>query len=327
MAKPTNLVCNQLFLIMNHINAHLITLLAIMLSVGAFGGYLNYLHNFDTLVEEPKDNRIKLKYVLLGIGSALLVPAFLKMIASDLIKNPGQYDGINYLIFAGFCLIAAIFSRRFISTIGERILEAAQQAEKNSKETKKEIESTKQELSNTQERIEDVKLAVNLKTMSKASFTQSNDSPMSDLLTLVDSFIEKTSVPDYAERLKLKAEMGRKMGQIIVSYGLPQEELLTKHPKEGMYLGLAYSVELKPNPSCLNLLNKLSGAATQLYTKYVILTAYRTMASSGLISKEAAKEVAQIIKQFSVQADKPLLRNLDDTMKALRLINPEIKEF
>src|SRR6478609_8980694 len=101
---------------MNSINIHLVTLLAIMLITGAFGGYLNYLHNFDTIAEDNKTSRIKVKYVLLGIGSALLVPAFLKMIASDLIRYTTEYDNIRYLIFAGFCLIAAIFSRRFVTT-------------------------------------------------------------------------------------------------------------------------------------------------------------------------------------------------------------------
>jgi len=295
-----------------------------MLCAGAFGGYLNYLHNFDTIANEEKDSRIKLKYVLLGIGSAFLVPAFLKMIASDLIKNSEQYDNISYLIFAGFCLIAAIFSRRFINTIGEKILEAAKQAEKTSKETKQQIESTKQELTNTQERIEDVKLSVNLKTFTKETSPQDMDEALSLLLELVDSFIERTRVPDYAERLKLKAEIGRKMGQIIVSYNLPREELLAKYPKEGMYLGLAYAVELRPEPSCLQLLNKLARVTAQLYTKYVILIAYRTLASSGLITKEAAKEVAQIVEQFRVKADKPLLRNIDDTVTVLKFINPEI---
>jgi hypothetical protein len=303
---------------------HLLTLIAIMLSAGAFGGYLNYLHKFDISSNENKGTIIKAKYIFLGIGAAFLVPAFLKMIASDLIKNVPSYDQINYLIFAGFCLIAAIFSRRFINTIGERILEVAKQAERTSKEAKRESETTKQELSNTQERIEDVKLAVNLRTFANAAPPEDVQSSLTTLLQLVDSFIEKTSVPDYAERIKLKAEIGRKMGQIIVSNNLPKDELLSKYPTEGMYLGLAYSIELRPDPACLSLLNKLAKVASQLYTKYVILIAFRTLASAGLISKESAKEVAQNVELFRAKADVPLLRNIDDTITVLTFINPEI---
>ena len=181
---------------MNHIDIHLLTLIVVMLCSGAFGGYLNYLHNFDTIIDENKDNRVILKYVLLGIGSAFIVPTFLKMIASDLINDSEQYDNISYLIFAGFCLVAAIFSRRFISTIGEKILEAARQAEKTSKETKQQIESTQQELTNTQERIEDVKLAVSLKTFTEESMPQNAESSLAMLLELVDSFIERTVVAE-----------------------------------------------------------------------------------------------------------------------------------
>lgn len=307
-----------------NLNIHLLILITVMLCSGAFGGYLNYLHNFDTVEADKKANRIKVKYILLGIGSAFIVPAFLKMIASDLIKETEPYDNISYLIFAGFCLIAAIFSRRFISTIGERILEVARQAEKTSKETKQQIEFTKQELTNTQERIEDVKLSVSLKSFKEEASPQGISDPLSYLLEFADSYIKRTSVPDYADRLKLKAEIGRKMGQIIVSYKLPQEELLSQYPSEGMYLGLAYSVELRPNPSCLKLLNSLVQVTTQLYTKYVILIAYRTMASSGLVSNEAAIEVAQLIEAFRKGADKPLLRNIEDTINVLKFINPQI---
>lgn len=303
---------------------HLWTLVTIMIVAGAFGGFLNYLHNFDTADNEQRNRLVKYKYVFLGIGSSILVPAFLKMIASDLIKDLKPYDNINYLIFAGFCLVAAIFSKRFINTIGDRILEAAKKAEMTSKETKEEIESTKLELTSTQERIEDVKLAVNLKNTENETHSLSGDQPTRLLLELVDSFIEKTSIPDYSERLKMKAELGRKMGQIVVRHNLSKDELLEKHPKEGMYLALAYSVELKPDNSGLSLINRLSKVTTQLYTKYVILIAYRTLASSGLINDQQAKEVSELIEKFRVKADKPLIRNIDDTINVLRFIEPKI---
>ena len=87
----------------NHLDFHLLTLILIMIIAGAFGGFLNYLHNFDTNDdEEQKTKLVKYKYVFLGIGSSFLVPAFLKMIASDLILNNEKYDNISYLIFGGF---------------------------------------------------------------------------------------------------------------------------------------------------------------------------------------------------------------------------------
>lgn len=306
------------------LDIHIWILVAIMIVTGVFGGFLNYLHNFDTADNEKGSIYVKYKYIFLGIGSAILVPAFLKMIASDLIKDSKPYDNINYLIFAGFCLVAAIFSKRFISTMGDRILEAAKKAEITSKQTKKEIESTKRELNTAQERIEDVKLAVNLKNTENEAHALSGDQPSRLLIELVDNFIQKTSIPDYSERLKMKAELGRKMGQIIVRHNLSKDELLNKHPKEGMYLALAYSIELKPDNHGVSLLNRLSKVTSQLYTKYVILIAYRTLASSGLISEQQAKEVSQLIEKFRVNADKPLIRNIDDTINVLNFIEPTV---
>ena len=294
-----------------------------MILIGGFGGFLNYLHNFDT--EETEHGKYsKFKYMFLGMGAALLVPAFLKMIASDLVENQESFNSINYLIFAGFCLVAAIFSRRFINTVGEKILEAAKKAEKTSKETKMQMESTKVELSSTQERIEDVKLAVSLKNIKKDSSEKSHNQALTSLIKLVDSFVPRTSIPDYTERLKLKAELGRKMGQIIVRHDLPKNDLLIQYPKEGMYLALAYSVELKPDEESLAILNGLSKVCEQLYTKYVILIAYRTLASSGLINEEQTVEVGGLIEKFRAKADRALIRNIDDTLNVLRFINPEL---
>lgn len=307
-----------------NIDMHTITLVGIILFIGSFGGYLNYLHNFDTLDDKDQDKRIRNKYVLLGIGSSILVPAFFRMIGSDLLRYTQPFDNINYLIFAGFCLVASIFSRRFITTIGDKILAAAEKAEITSNEAKREIESTKKELNTTQERIEDVKVAVNLKSIE----TDIKDSRALDqdiqLIELVNSFVERTSIPDYSDRLKMKAELGRAMGQIIVRNNLPKDSLLLQHQKEGMYLALAYAVELSPDKNSLELLGKVAKVSEQLYTKYVILIAYRTLASSGLINKSQAKEVANIVESFRSKADRPLIRNIDDTINVLRFIDSTI---
>ncbi|GHN02082.1 hypothetical protein WSM22_35710 [Cytophagales bacterium WSM2-2] len=294
-----------------------------MVVSGVFGGWLNYLNNFDTAENEQKTKLIKHKYIFLGIGSAFLVPAFLKMIASDLIKGSNDYDSNNYLIFTGFCLVAAIFSRRFISTIGEKILEAAKKAEKTSSENKQQIETTNLELTSTKERIEDVKLSVNLGNLKQNDSIFKEEVP-SELVEQVTSFIKKTSISDYSERLKAKADIGRSMGRIILRDNLSKDELLKKYPTEGMYLALAYSVELKPDIAGLSTLNELAKVAQQLYTKYVILIGYRTLANSGIIKRDQVKSIYELITRFREKADKALARNIDDTINTLKLIDPSI---
>lgn len=301
---------------------HFWILVIIILLMGAFGGLLNHLHNFDTNANDEKNRFLKYKYIFLGIGAAALVPAFLKMIASDLIKNTNDFDNNSFLIFGGFCLVSAIFSRRFINTIGERILEAAKNAEMTSKENKKQLESTKLELTSTQERIEDVKVSIGLNNPDMDQVREVVDDPKGKLLILVDSYIEKTSISDYVERLKVKAEIGRKMGQIIVRHNLPKQHLLSQHPKEGMYLAIAYSVDLKPDHDGLSMLNQIANVATQLYTKYVILIGYRTLASNGMLKATDVEGITKIVNGFRKNADNALIRNIEDALHVLSFINP-----
>lgn len=307
----------------SNIDNHLVTLVVIMIVTGAFGGFLNYLHNFDTVENEQKSGIIKYKYILLGIGAAFLIPVFLKMIASELITSKNNTD---YLIFAGFCLIAAIFSRRFITTIGDKILETAKRAEKVALESKQKSETTQLELTSTKERIEDVKLAVDIKNVTARNAIKIDGKPEELLIELANSYIEKTSVPDYSERLKLKAELGRKMGEIIVRNNLPKAELLNNNPSEGMLLALAYSVQLRPDNEALIILNQIAKLATQLYTRYLVLVGYDTLARTNFINKDQIQEIYSLINTFHTKADRSLLKKIEDTVIILSLIGLERKE-
>lgn len=302
---------------------HLLILVLIMIFSGAFGGYLNYLHNFDTTDNDLKDSKVvKYKYILLGIGAAFLVPAFLKMISSTLISSK---DNIDYLIFIGFCLIASIFSRRFITNIGDRILEAAKRAEKSARENKKDIAAAQIEITSTKERIEDVKLAVDIANTEVIQAQQTDgQQPMQELLKLANTYVEITSIPDYNARIKLKGEIGRRMGEIVVRNKLPKHEILEANQTEGMLLALSNSIQLRPDLESLNILNQISNRASQLHTKYSILIAYDTLARNNFIPKERVREIYEIIIQFRKSADRPLLRKLDETIKILSLISSEI---
>lgn len=306
-----------------NLDVHIIILILIMLVSGAFGGLLNYLHNFDTSENEKKNTIVRNKYILLGIAAAFVVPAFLKMISSNLTSTRENSD---YLIFAGFCLIAAIFSRRFITTIGDKILEAAKKAEKVALESKQKSDNTQLELSSAKQRIEDVKLAVDINNTDPESAEPLANKSKQVLIELSDNFIEKTNVPDYSERIKLKAELGRKMGEIIVRNNLSKNDLFENHKSEGMFLALSYAVQLKPDKSGLLILNQIASLASQLYTKYIILVGYDTLARNSFIDKENVQEVYSLIKALRSGADKSLLRKIEDTISLLSFIDHATKD-
>jgi len=94
----------------------LIYLIPIMIILGVFGGVINY---FKKNLSQ-KDNKELYKSLFIGIAASLLVPLFLRMISSDLLEDPNTLD---YLVFAGLCLIASIFSTNFIDSIGKKLMD------------------------------------------------------------------------------------------------------------------------------------------------------------------------------------------------------------
>lgn len=109
-------------------NFRLSVLVGIIFSMGFLGGIINFLINQKKKYKTQWSFWMDLiKAVVVGIGAAILVPLFLNMISSDLLERTGQ-DDYSYFVFAGFCLIAAIISHKFIGSISEQILKTASEA-------------------------------------------------------------------------------------------------------------------------------------------------------------------------------------------------------
>jgi YLATT-like protein len=120
------------------------TLIAVMLAAGSFGGIINY---YLSLRADPENTTLR-KSVIVGIGASFLVPLFLNMISSNLIDsikgtNKESGDSSKLLVFAGFCLVAAISSSAFIQTLSDRILKEAKDARKQAEEAKAEAVEAK----------------------------------------------------------------------------------------------------------------------------------------------------------------------------------------
>ena len=165
-------------------------------------------------------------------------------------------------------------------------------------ENKENLETTKLELTSTQERIEDVKQAVDIKNVAGKELKAYEEDPLLTLINFANSYIKKTSVPDYSDRLKLKAEFGRIMGDLIIRNNLSKKDLYEKYPSEGMFLALSYSAQLQPENDSLEILNLLAVSASQLYTKYSILVGYRTLARINFIQRSDVKNIYNLITSF-----------------------------
>ena len=86
------------------------TIIFIILLSGFVGGIANFFRN-----DANSDfNMFRfIKSIIVGLVASFTVPLFLNTVSSTLLKE-AENENINYLIFAGFCLIAAFAANRFM---------------------------------------------------------------------------------------------------------------------------------------------------------------------------------------------------------------------
>jgi di/tricarboxylate transporter len=113
----------------------------IMLFAGLLGGVLN----FYLTPQDPGDaKKAWFQSLLGGIVASFMVPLFLNMLSSTLTDqiegSPNSpADPSKLFVFAGFCLIAAVSSKAFISNISDRILSEAKQTKREVKQIRSEV--------------------------------------------------------------------------------------------------------------------------------------------------------------------------------------------
>lgn len=108
------------------VDSYMLLVLGIMVTAGILGGVANYF-----LAERHAEFtwRDLFKYAVLGVVAALMVPLFLNMISSNLL-DLARTRPINLFVFAGFCLIAVIFSRRFLENLSAKLIQQVSQIRK-----------------------------------------------------------------------------------------------------------------------------------------------------------------------------------------------------
>lgn len=103
------------------LDSYMLVILLIMIVTGILGGLGNYY-----LSERKPGRRDWLKYPLLGVIAALTVPLFLNMISSNLLEA-ARSRPIDFFVFAGFCLIYVVASRRPFENVADRLLPRMEQ--------------------------------------------------------------------------------------------------------------------------------------------------------------------------------------------------------
>lgn len=100
------------------LDGHMLLVLGVMVLAGVLGGVDNYF--LADRQGEPA-RRDWVKYPVFGVLAALTVPMFLNMISSTLLEG-ARTKPIDYYVFAGFCLIYVVASRRLFENMVQRLM-------------------------------------------------------------------------------------------------------------------------------------------------------------------------------------------------------------
>ena len=100
------------------LDGYMLMILLIMIVAGILGGVANFYLS-DRQNEQCR--RDWGKYLTLGVIAALTVPLFLNMISSNLLEA-ARTRPVDFFVFAGFCLIYVVASRRVFENVANRLL-------------------------------------------------------------------------------------------------------------------------------------------------------------------------------------------------------------
>lgn len=107
-------------------DGHMLIIFAIMIVAGILGGVANFFLS-DRLAEMGRRDWIK--YPILGIVAALTVPLFLNMISSTLLEG-ARTKPVDFYVFAGFCLMYVVASRRMFENVALKLLAQVDQVKR-----------------------------------------------------------------------------------------------------------------------------------------------------------------------------------------------------
>ena len=109
------------------LDGYMLMVLGIMLFAGILGGVANY---FLSDRQGELSSRDGLKYAVLGVIAALTVPLFLNMLSSNLLEA-ARTRPVDFFVFAGFCLIYVVASRRLFENAANKLLSQIDQVKRD----------------------------------------------------------------------------------------------------------------------------------------------------------------------------------------------------
>ena len=109
------------------LDGYMLMVLGIMIFAGIPGGIANY---FLSDRQGELSSRDGVKYAVLSVIAALTVPLFLNMLSSNLLEA-ARTRPVDFFVFAGFCLIYVVASRRLFENAANKLLSQIDQVKRD----------------------------------------------------------------------------------------------------------------------------------------------------------------------------------------------------
>ena len=210
--------------------SHLLLIGLIIAGAGILGGFANY-HRFESNQEFNWFNFRR--SLLLGLVASAAVPLFLQMLSSTIISDAGE-DGKAwlYFVFAGFCLVAAFFSTRFLQTLGDRVIKELEEVKQKTQKLEEETEENAAKVdvlvdNNTDHDLEEDLATRDHGLVSKGIKNEGQRKELSDMEKVIQTFRNKNYSFRTLESIAKECDLDiAKVEQLILK--MKEEKLIRK---------------------------------------------------------------------------------------------------
>jgi hypothetical protein len=294
-----------------------------MLLAGIYGGLVNFLiHRADG----RSDGNIW-SSCCVGVGASFLVPLFLNMISSDLttqiVGTPEKSgDPLKALVFAGFCLIAAISSSAFIRIMTDQVLQLAKEAKRDATEAKKETQEIARGVQDQEVKLDNLAIDVRgvkqiVPEQAEAREAPANPTVSAELQQLADDYNRANDIKDEDERVRGK----RKAADAMVSAALKSNTdraALASKADEGSLVALARIVHWDPQGGDLQRLVTASPKVKSTFAMIEFLRAFARLFFERLVTETDKASVEKVFRAFLAQDSSPYLaKRVEETRVAI----------
>jgi len=138
---------------------HTQIIILIIIAAGLLGGLTNFVLLYNLKYKKKECWINFLKSISLSICASVTVPLFLQIISNNLLDLPTEstFPAKNYFILAGFCVLAAFYSKRFLDDLYAKVNKAEKNAE-DAKQIAENAEQKNQEIDDVEDIIDENEL-------------------------------------------------------------------------------------------------------------------------------------------------------------------------